>query len=105
MFVLYTILYTTHVFSGQLRKATTFIFKERISTTCNKISDVFNSRNWNYKRRQQHATAHAATNDDPSCILINYPSGNPAPCLNIIKLLIKDLTCLREKRHSGNAEQ
>lgn len=53
----------------------------------------------------KHATAHAATDDHSSCILINYHTGNPAPCLNIIRLLIKDLTCLPEKRHSGNAEQ
>jgi hypothetical protein len=57
------------------------------------------------KEGSKHATAHAETDDDSSCILINYPTGNPAPCLNIIKLLIKDLTCLTEKGRSGNAEQ
>jgi len=94
MFVLYTILYIVCVFSGQLWMATIFIFKERISATCNKISDMcLIARTGITKEGSKHATAHAATDDDSSCILIDYSVGNPAPCLNIIKLLIKDLMC------------
>jgi hypothetical protein len=71
--------------------ATIFIL---ISATCNKISDMrLIAKTGITKEGSKHATAHAATDDDSSCILINYPIGNPAPCLNIIKLLMKDLMC------------
>jgi hypothetical protein len=59
--------------------ATIFIFKDRISATCNKISDMCLIAGTGItKEGSQYATAHAATDDDSSCILITYPIGNPA---------------------------